>query len=135
VRPKRWPHAAHPSAWLASATTHLSGFLLRRFAETSGKRKGLVWRLDTKTGQPRAVAPKYEAALPHYYRLEYEDGTTDSRPEDLLARIEDATASALERIERGELPGDEDRAWLALFVSYSTAARRRLERCSGSATS
>jgi hypothetical protein len=94
----------------------LSQFLLRRFAETSGKREGLVWRLDKKTGQSRPVAPKYEAALRHYYRLEYEDGTTDSRPEDVIARIEEATAAALRQIERGELPDDEDRAWLALFV-------------------
>ena len=95
---------------------YLSQFLLRRFAEKAGKREGLVWRLDKKSGQSRPVAPKYEAALPHYYRLEHEDGTTDSGPEDLIARIEAATAAALQRIERGELPSDEDRAWLALFV-------------------
>jgi hypothetical protein len=110
---------------------YLPGFLLRRFSEPSGKREGLVWRLDTKTGQPRPVAPKYEAALPHYYRLEYEDGTTDSGPEDLLARIEDAAASALQRIDRGEVPSDEDRAWLALFVILQyrrTPAAREVQR-------
>jgi Protein of unknown function (DUF4238) len=95
---------------------YLPRFLLRSFAETSGEREGLVWRLDVKTGQPRAVAPKYEAALPHYYRIEHEDGTTDSAPEDLLARVEDAAASAIQGIRRGELPSDEDCAWLALFV-------------------
>jgi hypothetical protein len=95
---------------------YLSGLLLRRFAEASGKREGLVWRLDKASGQPRAVAPKYEAALPHYYRLEQPDGTTDSRPEDLLASIENATAPILQRLELGERPTDGERAWLALFV-------------------
>jgi hypothetical protein len=90
--------------------------LLRRFAEPSGKRKGLVWRLDRVSGQPQPVAPKYEAALPHYYRLEYPDGTTDSRPEDLLASIENGTGPILQRLERGDKPTDADRAWLALFV-------------------
>jgi hypothetical protein len=92
------------------------GLLLRRFAEASGKREGLVWRLDKVSGQPRPVAPKYEAALPHYYRLEHPDGTTDSRPEDLLASIENATGPILQRLERGQKPTDAERAWLALFV-------------------
>jgi hypothetical protein len=95
---------------------YLPGLLLRRFAEASGKREGLLWRLDKVSGQPRPVAPKYEAALPHYYRLEHPDGTTDSRPEDLLASIENATGPILQRLERGEKPTDADRAWLALFV-------------------
>lgn len=93
-------------------------FLLRRFAEKSGPREGLVWRLDKTTGQPRPVAPKYEAALPHYYRLEREDGTTDSRPEDILGQIESAAAAALQRVERGDVPSDEERTWLALFVLF-----------------
>jgi hypothetical protein len=93
-------------------------FLLRRFAERSGRREGLVWRLDKRTGQPRPVAPKYEAALPHYYRLVQDDGTTDSRPEDILACVESAAASALLRVERGEVPTDEERTWLALFVFF-----------------
>jgi len=97
---------------------YIAKFLLRRFAEKSGPREGLVWRLDKKTGQPRAVAPKYEAALPHYYRLEREDGSTDSGPEDILARIESGAAAALQRVERGEVPSDEDRTWLALFVLF-----------------
>lgn len=97
---------------------YLPRFLLRRFAEKDGPRAGLVWRLDKKTGQPRAVAPKFEAALPHYYRLTREDGTTDSRPEDILARIESAAASALHSVERGETPSDEERTWLALFVLF-----------------
>jgi hypothetical protein len=95
---------------------YLPGLLLRRFAESSGKREGLVWRLDKVSGHPRPVAPKYEAALPHYYRLEHPDGTSDSRPEDLLASIENATAPILQRLERGEKPTDADRAWLALFI-------------------
>lgn len=95
---------------------YLPRLLLRRFAETSGRREGLVWRLDRVSGQPRPVAPKYEAALPHYYRLEKPDGTTDSRPEDLLASIENATGPILRRLERGDEPTAAERAWLALFV-------------------
>jgi hypothetical protein len=95
---------------------YLPRLLLRRFAETSGKREGLVWRLDRVSGQPRPVAPKYEAALPHYYRLEKPDGTTDSRPEDLLASIENAAGLILRRLECGDEPTAAERAWLALFV-------------------
>jgi hypothetical protein len=95
---------------------YLPALLLRRFAERSGKREGLVWRLDKKSGQPRAVAPKYEAALPNYYRFELPDGTTDSRPEEVLASVENAVGPILRRLERGDKPTDADRAWLALFV-------------------
>jgi hypothetical protein len=91
-------------------------FLLRRFAETTGKRQGLVWRLDKKRGQSRAVAPKYEAARRHYYRLIREDGTTDSTPEDVLWAVENAAARIIREIGEGASPADEDRAWLALFV-------------------
>jgi hypothetical protein len=93
------------------------GFLLRRFAERTGKRQGLIWRLDKKTGQARAVAPRYEAARRHYYRLVREDGTTDSSPEDLLSAVENAAARIIRKIDDGASPADEDRAWLALFVA------------------
>lgn len=110
---------------------YLPRFLLRRFAEKRGPRDGLVWRLDTQSGQAQLVAPKYEAALPHYYRLEREDGTTDSGPEDVLARIESGAASALQKVDRGQVPSDEDRTWLALFVLFqhrrTPAGRERLK--------
>jgi hypothetical protein len=95
---------------------HLSAFLLRRFAEKSGKREGLVWRLDKKSGQPCRVDPKREAALSHYYSIELPDGTKDTGPEDLLASVENETGKILHRIARGETPTDEERTWLALFV-------------------
>jgi hypothetical protein len=111
------------------------GLLLRRFAEASGKREGLVWRLDKVSGQPRPVAPKYEAALPHYYRLEHPDGTTDSRPEDLLASIENATGPILQRLERGQKPTDAERAWLARSSCFSIGEPRSPVDGSTSSTS
>ena len=97
---------------------YLSAFLLRRFAAKSGKREGLVWRLDKTSGQPRPVDPKREAALSHYYSIALPDGTKDTGPEDLLASVENKTGKILQRIARGETPTEEERTWLALFVVF-----------------
>jgi hypothetical protein len=108
----------YPGRMAGKRHHHLPAFLLRRFAERSGEREGLVWRLAKGTGQPRPVNPKREAALRHYYSLELPDGTKDTRPEEVIAAVENKAARALHAIARGETPSDEDRAWLALFVVF-----------------
>ena len=108
----------YPEMMAGKRHHHLPAFLLRRFAERSGKREGQVWRLDKDTGQPRPVDPKREGALRHYYSLELPDGTKDTSPEDAIQAVENKTAKALHAIARGETPSDEDRAWLALFVVF-----------------
>jgi Protein of unknown function (DUF4238) len=55
--------------------------------------------------------------MPNYYRMELPDGTLDSRPEDVLVRIESGAASAVARVATGEEVYEEARAWLALFIA------------------
>ena len=85
----------YPGSVAGKRHHHLPAFLLRRFAERSGKREGLVWRLDMGSGQPRPVNPKREAALRHYYSVELPDGTKDTSPEDVIEAVENKTARAL----------------------------------------
>lgn len=93
----------------------LPRFVLRRFAATGGPQAGLIWRAGLD-GSVRAVAPKFEAAKKHYYRAPPELNLPAGYIEDVLARVEDATASVIDRIERGGAVTRDDRDWLALFL-------------------
>jgi hypothetical protein len=93
----------------------LPRFLLRRFAATAGPQGGLIWRAGLD-GSMRAVAPKFEAAKKHYYAPPPELNLPVGYIEDVLARVEDATASAINKVERGGAVTRDDRDWLALFL-------------------
>jgi Protein of unknown function (DUF4238) len=95
----------------------LPQFLLRRFAIAEGENTGLVWRADLDGQRLLRVAPKYEAARRHYYRLPPDSGLPPSFAEDLIGQIESLAAAAIARFERGELLDRAERLAIAFFLA------------------
>jgi hypothetical protein len=95
-------------------------FLLRRFAAREGRWQGHVFRLDTKTGQPRPAVPRTEAAKNRYYDLP-DDLFGEFQPERVLEKIESGAAAAINRLEAGHDLRQSDLIWLAYFSSLQTS--------------
>lgn len=86
---------------------------LRRFC-----RGDSLWVYDKKKGNYWEQRPKEVAKKTHYYSFTREDGTYDTRVEDLLGIIEGSTREAFERVDAGLVPDNTDKSTLARFISY-----------------
>lgn len=102
---------------------------LRHFAGVAPK--GHVWTYDSEAGSVRSSTPENTAVQSHFYSIEGDDGSMDTRVEDLLAKAEGNSTPAYEALLRNEIPrkDTENRANFAYFLSLMyvrTPAMRRM---------
>ena len=92
--------------------------------------QGQVWTYDAETGVVRSAIPKETAVQSHFYSVEGEDGTMDTRVEDFLAKMESNAAPAYDALLRAEIPKKDSQAradfatFLALMYVRTPAMRR-----------
>jgi hypothetical protein len=92
-------------------------FALSKFA-TPRKRDGVIFQLDTNTGQPRKTTPDQACFAEDLYTHDA-DGTPDRVLEAFLSIVENYAAQALERFLADPLNlSDEDRQTLAYYLAF-----------------
>jgi hypothetical protein len=91
--------------------------------------KGQVWTYDKATGKARSAVPEETAVFTHFYSVELDDGTYDTRIEEFLSTIETKAGPIYEELIADKFPdSDQKRADFALFVALlylRTPAMRR----------
>ena len=92
--------------------------------------KGHVWTYDAQTGQVRHAIPEETAVETHFYSVETDGGTMDTRIEAKLSEIESNAAPAYEMLLQGTVPGEtQERMDFAVFLALMylrTPAMRRM---------
>lgn len=91
--------------------------------------KGHVWTYDAQTGHMRSAIPEETAVETHFYSVEAEDGTMDTRIETILSEIEAKAAPVYKALLQGDIPGETQErmdfsTFLALMYLRTPAMRR-----------
>lgn len=80
--------------------------------------KGHVWTYDAQTGQARHTIPEETGLESHFYSVESDDGTMDTRIEAMLSEAETRAAPVYGLLLKGETPGEtQDRMNFAEFLA------------------
>jgi hypothetical protein len=89
-----------------------------------------VWTYDKQTGEVRHATPENTAVQTHFYSVELDDGSMDTRIEDYLAEVESNAAPIYRALLSGNIPGEtQARADFAQFLALMyvrTPAMRRM---------
>jgi hypothetical protein len=100
---------------------------LQHFAGESPK--GQVWTYDAIHGKVWSAVPEETAVQTHFYSVEKDDGTRDTRIEDHLSKAESDAAPVYRTLLNGEIPKEsQGRADFAQFLALAyvrTPAMRR----------
>ena len=93
--------------------------------------KAQVWTYDAESGEVRSALPENTAVQSHFYSIETDDGTMDTRVEDFLATVESKAAPTYEALLEGRAPakGTQARVDFATFLALMyvrTPAMRRM---------
>lgn len=100
---------------------------LQHFAGEDGR----VWTYDALKRHRWPAIPEETATEQHFYSVERDDGTMDTRLEDLLARIEDRAAPTYQAVLSGDIPDRSSQArmdfahFLGLMFSRTRPVRRQ----------
>ncbi len=93
-------------------------FALSKFA-TPQKRDGVLFQLDTKSGQPKKTTPEKSCFVEELYTQEDETGTQDRVLEAFFSVVENYAAQAFERFLGDPTKlSDADRQTLAYYLSF-----------------
>jgi hypothetical protein len=101
---------------------------LQHFAGASPA--GQVWTYDSQSGRNWSKIPEETGTETHFYSLQREDGTQDTRIEDMLSEIETRAAPVYQALLRGEIPQPKTQArinfaeFLAMQCARTSAMRR-----------
>jgi hypothetical protein len=99
---------------------------------------GQVWTYDALGGKQWPQRPLEAGTQTHFYSFRREDGTNDTRIEEMLGTFESNAAPVYESLLRGNIPdiGTQERVWFAEFLAImfvrTPGARRRyaeIESC------
>jgi hypothetical protein len=71
---------------------------------TGSSPTGHVWTYDAQTGSVRSSIPKETAVCAHFYSIENEDGTKDTKIEDFFSSVETLAAPIYQNLLQGILP-------------------------------
>ena len=71
--------------------------------------RGQVWTFNKDTGASWSAVPEETAVQTHFYSVEQDDGTYDTRIEEFLATIESKAAPIYEELITGKLPGKDQK--------------------------
>jgi hypothetical protein len=102
---------------------------LQHFAGNSPA--GQVWTYDSQTGKSWSQIPEETGITTHFYSLERDDGTQDTRIEEMLSEIESRAAPVYEALLRGIIPAinTQERVHFAEFLAMQfvrTTGMRRM---------
>jgi hypothetical protein len=97
---------------------------------------GQVWTYDAVEAEQWSAIPKETCVQTHFYSVERDDGTMDTRVEDFLAKVESCAAPVYEGLLKGILPSDPQAGFdfaqfLALIFTRTTAMRRMAAKVHG----
>jgi hypothetical protein len=101
---------------------------LQHFAGASPA--GQVWTYDSQSGRNWSKIPGETGTETHFYSLQREDGTQDTRIEDMLSEIETRAAPVYEDLLRGGIPQLNTRArinfaeFIAMLYARTSTMRR-----------
>jgi hypothetical protein len=92
---------------------------------------GQVWTYDSVNGRSWSQIPEETGTATHFYSIQKEDGTQDTRIEELLSANESRAAPVYERLVRSEIPKKDTQARVhfAEFVAMMyvrTSGMRRM---------
>jgi len=97
---------------------YVPAFLLARFADPVGDRRGWMYQLDTSTGKPQKTTPNSACFERDLYSQTVGDGR-DNTIEALFSIVEKHAASAIERLIADPLKlTAEDRETLSYFLAF-----------------
>jgi hypothetical protein len=102
---------------------------LRNFAGTQPA--GHVWTYDCVGGRSWSQIPEETGTVTHFYSVQKEDGTQDTRIEEMLSAIESRASSVYDRLLRGGIPkkDTQPRVYFAEFLAMMyvrTSGMRRM---------
>jgi hypothetical protein len=101
---------------------------LQHFAGTDPK--GQVWTYDAVNGKIWSAIPDETAVQTHFYSAEKDDGTKDTRLEELLSKVESNAAPIYRELLNGNIPkesqGRVDFAQFLAIMHVRTPAMRRM---------
>ncbi len=101
---------------------------LQQFA--GAKPEGQVWTYDAQSGRNWSKIPEETGTETHFYSLQREDGTHDTRIEEMLSAIELRAAPVYEGLLNGVIPSPNTQArvyfaeFLAMLYARTSAMRR-----------
>jgi hypothetical protein len=101
---------------------------LRNFAGTEPA--GQVWTYDCVSGRSWSKIPEETGTVTHFYSVQKEDGTQDTRIEEMLSAIESRASSVYGRLLRGDIPKKDTQArvyfaeFLAMMYVRTPGMRR-----------
>jgi hypothetical protein len=103
---------------------------------TGNEPAGQVWTYDAEAGREWSAIPEETSVQTHFYSVEQDDGTMDTRLEEFLAEVESKVAPIYENLLKGKLPGDEQgrmdfAQFLALMYMRTPAMRRMAAQIRG----
>jgi hypothetical protein len=92
---------------------------------------GQVWTYDCVSGKSWSQIPEETGTVTHFYSVQKEDGTHDTRIEDMLSAIESRASSVYKSLLSGEIPKKDTQArvYFAEFVAMMyvrTSGMRRM---------
>jgi hypothetical protein len=91
---------------------------------------GQVWTYDCVSGRSWSQIPDETGTVTHFYSVEKEDGTQDTRIEEMLSAFESRASSVYESLLRGEIPKRDTQArvyfaeFLAMMYVRTSGMRR-----------
>lgn len=105
---------------------HVPVLHLRNFAGPDPK--GHVWTYDKQTGRARSSIPEETGFETHFYSVERDDGTMDTRIEDVLAEIESKAAPVYRDLVTGKMCEGQPKSDFANFIACMFARTLSMRR-------
>ncbi len=95
--------------------------------------EGQVWTYDALSGEAWSAIPDNTAVQSHFYSVERDDGTMDTRIEDHLSTFESNAAPVYEALLRCQIPpaGSQARVDFASFLALMYVRTPAMRRMSG----
>lgn len=102
---------------------------LKRFVGTQPP--GHVWTYDAIKEEVRSSIPKETGFQRHFYSVQKEDGTMDTRIESFLSEFETRAGPVYENLLNGELPENQQKAHFSEFLALSYSRTPTMRRING----
>ncbi len=105
-------------------------FYLKRFAGSNPD--GMVWTYDAKEGKQWSATPENTCTQTHFYSVERDDDTMDTRLEEFLSKFESRAAPVYEKLLQRELPqAGQAREVFARFLALSYTRTTTMRHLAG----
>jgi hypothetical protein len=93
-------------------------FLIAQWATPPRDRNGRLYQLDKATGRPTRVRASEVGHIRQFYAVVNPQGDRDTATETALSMVDGQAAGIVTSMLAGNVPSDEERAELALFLAF-----------------